>query len=379
VWSVPLFSGYTGPTVADGRVYVMDMYREPKQTERVLCYEAATGKPLWRTEYRREYRNVGYDAGPRASVLVYDGVAYSLGAMGDLYCRNAETGKRVWNRDLNAEYQIQMPEWGISASPIIEGELLIVMIGAADGACLLGLDRNSGAEKWRALDDRASYSAPIVIDQAGKRVLVVYTGDNVAGLDPQTGKVYWKHPFPPRRMPIGIATPVVSGDQLFLTNFFDGSMMLRLHTDEPAVSEVWKRAGASEMETDALHSIISTPIFKDEYIYGVDSYGELRCLNAKNGDRVWESLAAVPKERWATIHFVQNASKTWMLNDRGELIIAELSPQGYKEISRAKLLDPTKDQLNRGDGVVWAHPAFANKHVFARNDKELVCASLAAK
>ncbi len=111
----------------------------------------------------------------------------------------------------------------------------------------------------------------------------------------------------------------------------------------------------------------------------MDSYGELRCLDLKTGDRLWENLEAVPKARWATIHFVKNGDKVWMFNEKGELIIAKLSPQGYQEISRVKLIEPTKRQVpSRRGGVTWAHPAFANKHVFARNDKELVCASLAA-
>ena len=118
---------------------------------------------------------------------------------------------------------------------------------------------------------------------------------------------------------------------------------------------------------------------KGDYIYGVDSYGELRCLDLATGNRVWESLAAVPKARWATIHFVENGDKIWMFNERGELIISRLSPSGFEEISRAMLIDPTLDQLRQRGGVCWAHPAFANRHVFARNDKELVCADLTAK
>jgi hypothetical protein len=115
-----------------------------------------------------------------------------------------------------------------------------------------------------------------------------------------------------------------------------------------------------------------------DYIYGVDSYGELRCLDARNGDRVWEDLRAVPKARWATIHMVRNAGRVWMFNERGELLIARLSPQGFQEISRAKLIEPTTEQLGQRGGVCWSHPAYAYRHVFARNDRELVCASLAA-
>ena len=139
---------------------------------------------------------------------------------------------------------------------------------------------------------------------------------------------------------------------------------------------MWRRRGASERDTDALHAMISTPSFEDDYVYGVDSYGELRCLDARTGERIWEDLTAVPKSRWGTIHMVRNGERMWMFNERGELLIATLSPQGFHEISRAKLIEPTTDQLEQRGGVCWSHPAYAYQHVFARNDRELVCASL---
>jgi outer membrane protein assembly factor BamB len=122
---------------------------------------------------------------------------------------------------------------------------------------------------------------------------------------------------------------------------------------------------------------MNTPVIIDGYIYGVDSYGELRCLEMATGDRVWEDQTAVKRGRWANIHFIQKDEKTWMFNEQGELIISELSPEGFNEISRAKLIEPTKKQLPRG--VTWSHPAFANRHVFIRNDKELICADLSEK
>jgi outer membrane protein assembly factor BamB len=375
VWRAEIGSGYSGPTVWQGFVYVTDRLVSPKQVEQVHCFDAQTGKKVWTHEYDCAYRDVGYDAGPRASVTIDDARAYSLGAMGNLFCFNARNGKIIWQKDLNAEYKIRMPTWGIASAPLVEGNLLIVQIGG-DNACFVAFDKATGSEAWRALNDGASYSAPIVIDQAGKRVLAAYTGDNVVGLSPTTGDVYWKYPFPPKQMVIGIASPVVNKDRLFVTNFFDGSLMLKLGSDQPSVEKLWKRAGEDEQHTDALHAIISTPILEGEYIYGVDSYGELRCLDANTGDRIWESLDAVPKARWATIHFVGNGDKVWMFNERGELIISRLSPNGFTEISRAKLIAPTTDQLRQRGGVAWAHPAFAYKHVFARNDKELVCANL---
>jgi outer membrane protein assembly factor BamB len=376
-WRQPIGSGYSGPTVAGGRVFVSDRVVEPKQIERVHCFDAKTGEPQWTHSYDCVYEKVGYTAGPRASVTVNDGRAYSLGSMGHLFCFEAESGKVVWHKDLDSEYQIRMPIWGIAASPLVENDLLIVQIGG-EKACLVAFDKKTGEERWRALDDNASYSAPIMIEQAGHRVLVCWTGESVVGMNATTGQVYWQYPCKPAKMVINIATPVLEKNRLFFTSFYDGSLMLQLKSDELAVDQLWRRSGRDEQHTDSLHSIISTPYLEGDFVYGVDSYGEFRCLDAVTGDRIWESLEPTPKSRWSTIHMVRNGQRMWMFNERGELIIARLSPQGYEEISRAKLLQPTRVQLPQRGGVCWSHPAYAQRHVFARNDEEIVCASLAA-
>lgn len=377
-WQAPISSGYSGPTVAAGRVYVTDRVTRPTQQERVHCFDAQTGKPIWSHAYDCRYEEVSYDAGPRASVLIQDGLAYSLGTMGNLFCFDAADGAVRWQHDLRAEYKTRMPIWGIAASPLVFEDLLIVMAGG-ENACLVAFDRKTGEERWKALNDPASYSAPILVEQAGRPVLVAWTGTAVNGLDPRSGKPLWRHDWEPARMVINVATPVQSGNELFFTSFYDGCQLLRLDPDKLAVSPVWRRSGPNEQETDGLHSIISTPLFRGDFIYGVDSYGELRCLDRKNGDRVWESLAAVPRARWATIHFVRNGDDIWMFNERGELIIARLDGDGFHERSRTKILAPTEDQLRRRGGVCWSHPAFADRCVFARNDNELVCYSLAAQ
>jgi hypothetical protein len=200
----------------------------------------------------------------------------------------------------------------------------------------------------------------------------------MTALNPATGAVFWKYPTKQAKMVINVPTPVVAGDRIFLTSFYDGSYLLRMKQDPPSVEMIWRRQGASERDTDALHAMIATPILQDEYIYGVDSYGEFRCLAAATGDRVWEDQTLVPRDRWANIHMVRNGDKVWMFNERGELIITRLSPKGVEVISRAKLIEPTKGQLGMRGGVCWSHPAFAGKCIFARNDNEIVCASLAA-
>lgn len=375
-WRAAIGPGYSGPTVAAGRVFLTDRVVEPQQQERVLCFDEQTGKPLWSYKYDCQYR-VGYPAGPRASVAIDEGRAYALGTMGHLHCLDAADGTVHWEHDLNDEYDIRMPQWGIAASPLVEGDLVIIQVGG-DGACLVAFDKKTGKERWRALNDHASYAAPIMIEQGGKRVLVCMTGENVVGLDPQTGKVYWLEPFHPQKMPIGISTPIVDAGRLFLTTFYDGSLMLKLSDKEPKVEQLWKRRGFDERRTDALHSIISTPIFVDGLLYGCDSYGELRCLDPATGDRLWEDTTATPTARWSTIHFVRNGDREWLFNEKGELIIARLAKDGYHEVSRAKLINPTTEQLRQRGGVCWSHPAFAGRCVFARNDEELVCGDLAA-
>jgi outer membrane protein assembly factor BamB len=378
-WRVKVSNGYSGPTVANGRVYLTDRVTEPAQQERVHCFDWKTGRTVWSHVYDAPYGGVGYPDGPRAAVTIDDGRAYSLGAVGHLFCFDAAKGRVLWSRDLGKEYEIRLPDWGVSAAPLIEGKLVIVQIGGSNGACLVALDRKTGKERWRALADRASYSAPIVIRQAGKRVLVCWTADRVVGLDPQNGKVHWEAAFPALRWPIAIATPVVSGDRLFLSSAIDGSLMLRLKQDQLGVEKLWHRRGQNDKNTDALHCLISTPLMTDGYIYGIDLNGELRCLDGKTGDRVWQSTRVVPVATWATAHLVRNGSRVWILNERGALIISQLSPKGYEEISRAQLIQPTRGQLPQRGGVVWSHPGFAYGHVFARNDEELVCASLQPK
>ncbi len=378
-WRTEIGPGYSGPTVAAGRVFVMDRQTAGRETERVLCLDAATGKRVWCHEYPCAYEKVQYTAGPRASVTIAQDLAFSLGTMGHLFCLRVSDGQVVWSKDLRAETQVAMPIWGLSASPLVEGDLVVVQAGGRPGACLMAFDLRSGKERWRSLDDRASYSSPIVVEQAGQRVLVCWTGDQVVGLDPATGKPYWQVPFKPRQMVINIATPVVQDNHVFLTGFYDGSLLLRLDPNALRVEKVWQRCGQSEQVTDALHSIISTPLIQGDFIYGVDSYGQMRCLRLQTGDRVWEDLSLVPKARWANIHFVRHGRQVWMFNERGELIITELSPKGCRQISRGQLIEPTLGQLDQRGGVCWSHPAFAGRCIFARNDKEVVCADLAAK
>ncbi len=374
VWSTEIGSGYCGPTVAGGKVYVMD---RTDSDERVICLDSSDGKEVWVHSYPARY-TVSYAAGPRASVTIDDGKAYAVGSMGHFHCLDAMTGKVIWDHDLRIEYEIRMPDWGIASSPLIYKGLVVLQVAGADTACMVAFNKADGEEVWQALNERAGYSSPIVIKQAGQDVLVCWTGESLSGLDPLTGKVHWAHPMLPRNMPIGIATPTLDGERLFVSSFYDGSLMVSVPKNELTSSVIWRAVGRDEQNTAALHAMIGTPILDGDFVYGVDSYGQVRCLNAFTGERVWENLAAVPKSRWATIHMVRqaNTDMVWMFNERGELLIANLSPAGLKILDRTQLIEPTKTQLPQRGGVCWSHPAFAEKSIFVRNDKRIVKASL---
>ena len=143
---------------------------------------------------------------------------------------------------------------------------------------------------------------------------------------------------------------------------------------------MWRGQRDDEKNTDGLHGIMCTPFIEAGYIYGVCSYGQLRCLKAETGERVWETLAATTADgkptRWANAFLVKNGDRFFINNELGDLIIAKLDPQGYHEISRTHLLEPTNTAGGRL--VVWSHPAYADRCIFARNDREIICASLAA-
>jgi outer membrane protein assembly factor BamB len=269
-WRTPLGSGYSGPTVSQGRLYVTDRVTSPKEQEQVRCFDSKTGSELWTHTYDCRYEGVGYQAGPRASVVIHEGLAYALGTMGHLFCLDAVTGQVIWEKDMNSEYEILMPTWGIAATPLIVDDKLILHIGGSNNACVVALDKKSGEEIWTASGDNASYTAPYLTTQAGRKVVVVWTGDHLNGLAPETGEIYWKIPFK-IKLHMGISTPVRYKNYLFVSAFFDGSLLVEISDKELTAKVKWMRSGKNERNTDALHCVINTAIIRDGYIYCIDS------------------------------------------------------------------------------------------------------------
>jgi outer membrane protein assembly factor BamB len=393
LWRRPVGGGYAGPAVVGGRVYVTDRVltegaKNPANPfardkiagkERVLCLDAASGKVLWKHAYDCPY-HLSYPAGPRATPLVHGGKVYTLGAMGDLLCLDTANGKVLWSKNLPRDYKAPLPMWGFAAHPLLDGDRLICLVGGEDSV-VVAFNKDTGKELWRALSMKSSeigYCPPMIFKAGGKRQLIIWHPEAVNSLDPETGEVFWSQKFPIKAN-LTIPTPRLDGDRLLVSSFYDGSMMLKLDAGKPAAIVLWKGKSHSETRTDGLHSIISTPCIKDGYIYGVCSYGQLRCLKEATGQRVWQTFEATTGGeaiRWANAFLVSQGDRFFLFNDQGDLIIARLTPKGYDEISRAHILEPTNRMANRP--VVWSHPAFADRHLYARNDKEIVCVDLAA-
>jgi outer membrane protein assembly factor BamB len=370
-WRTPVGRGWSSPVVAQGRVYITDVDVErPKFTERVLCFEEATGQLLWSHRYAVNYPDWAYSpdaGGPRATPIVQDGKLFTLGAAGHLFCLDAIKGEVMWEKSLAKEYGLE-PFSGITASPLIEDELLILYICGKPAACVVAFNKNSGKEIWKALDDAFTYSSPIIVQADGKKQFIVWTQPAVTSLDPSTGQIWWREMF---HSPgdTAVSTPVFANHRLLI-----GGLMLKLDADKPAASVLWPESRAASKR---MLSNTSTALLQGDYVFSARTSGELVCLEASTGKQVWQTNTVTSLGNGSSIHLTPNGNSVLLFTDQGNLIRARLSAEGYQELSRAHLLDPTHPF--NGRNVLWPPPAYANQRVFARNDKELVCASLAAK
>jgi outer membrane protein assembly factor BamB len=394
LWRTKVNRGYCGPAVVGDRLYMLDRQqgsppeRKPGErtlpiipgNERVLCLDATTGKKIWEYAYDCPYR-IAYPSGPRATPLVAGGRVFTLGAMGDLLCLDARNGKVAWERHFVTEFTGEPPVWGYAAHPLLDGDRLICLVGGTNSA-VVAFHKDTGRELWRALDAREiGYAPPVLHAVNGRRELIVWHPDAVAALAPDTGRILWTHPYPvggkPQRPEVTIAMPRLTGTKLFLSSFYQGSLLLEIGGAQPVVD--WNRRSKRKSEfEDGLHTTMCTPVIRDGHLYGMCGFGELRCLDLATGDRKWETFAASEgkKSMFGQAFIVEQAGRYWLWNDQGELILARLTPQGYEELSRARLL-PTIERT-RGRDVLWCHPAFANRRAYVHNGEELISISLAA-
>lgn len=387
-WRAAVHGGYSGPAVVDGRVFVTDYVRtdgeafnNPDQRaslqgqERVLCFDAETGKLLWSHAYDCPY-SISYPVGPRCTPTVDGQLVYTLGSEGDLLCLSTEDGQVVWQRSLKRDLGAPVPIWGFAAHPLVEGELLICMVGG-ENQTVVAFDKTSGEVRWRALNASApGYCAPSIVDAGGARQLVVWHADALQSLNPADGSLHWTVAIKPS-YGMAIARPQRSGDRLYASSIHSEAVMLRLLEDRPAVEELWRGE-----PKQAVYCANSTPIVHGGAIYGTDgNVGSLIAVNADTGQRLWETFQATRPEETrfvkhgtAFLTRLADSDRYLVFSEVGDLIMARLTPKGYEERGRFHVVDPTSEAFGRN--VVWSHPAYAGKTIYARNDKELVAVAL---
>ena len=385
VWRQPVAGGYAGPAVGDGSVFVCDYVsdsnvkvdnfdrKEFTGKERVLCLDAATGKERWHHEYPVKY-SISYPAGPRCTPVIDGDKLYTLGAEGNLICLKAKSGEVVWQKDLPKEYHTKTALWGYAAHPLIDGNKLITLAGG-DGTLAVALDKNTGREIWRSsTSPEQGYSPPTLIKVGDKRQLLLARPNALAAVDPETGKEIWSVPYEATSGSI-IMSPVHSDKYVYLGGYSKKSLMVELADDGSKAEIVWR-----DKAQHGLSPINVQPFVTEAVMYGLDQDGKLYAVEIPSGKRLWETTEPVSKRPAAngTAFIVRQGEagdRYWLFNDSGDLIIAEMSPAGYKEIDRAHLIEPTNNAFGRD--VVWCMPAFANKRMYVRNDSECICVELA--
>jgi outer membrane protein assembly factor BamB len=366
-WTIDVGLGYSGPAVAQGKVF-LHARDAAKKTERCLCLDAATGKQLWEVSYACKFDAPDPTAGkgPNATPTVDRDRVYYFGLGGVLTCIAIATGKVLWQHDCDKEYwgvvktadgdDAWFPPCGASASILVDGDTLIVPIGGKKAGAITGFDRNTGKLLWKVLDDRSSYASPFIASPGGVKQIVAFTGTRMVGLRHSDRELLWDYPFP-TKFEQTIVSPVIWKDRVILGGEAKPTVVLKFSRDGEKVKKetAWK--------SDELRMYLTTPIVFNDHLIGFDHRAtRLVCLKLKNGELAWNSPGLGTKH--AVLLVAGNVLFTQTLE--GEMRIASISIGEYKELARWKVAE-------RG---TYAHPALVGNTLFVKGPVRLTCYEL---
>lgn len=346
VWSRDVGAGFAGPVVSEGKVY---LYHRVGEEEICEAMDAETGKTRWRTAVPTNYRDdFGFDEGPRAVPVVSGGRVFLHGAHGVLSALDAGTGKALWQVSTMKVFEVEKQYFGQASAPLVMGDRVMLQVGGKAGIAAFAV--STGKVLWTATTDEAGYASPVPY-KGSEAVFFTRTGLVVLNVD--SGKVRGQMRWRARsNTTVNAATPVVVGDQVFLTASYEVGAALVDLTKTP-LKPLWSG-------DEALSAHYATPVYKDGYLYGYhgrqEMGPELRCIEMKNGNVKWSTM------RFGAGSILLVGGKLVVMREKGELVIAEASPKGYKKLNEFKILD----------GTVRAYPALANGTLFVRNEKRLV-------
>jgi len=362
LWRQSVGEGNSSPVVADGRVFVHAKIAG-KNEEELLAFRAENGEPLWNAKYSRSAFKSLYGNGPRATPAVTDKHIYTFGITGVLSCFDVATGKQIWQVHTLKKFQAPNLVFGVSCSPLVEGDKVAVNVGAKS-ASVVAFHKDTGEVVWQSQDDGASYSSPIIFGSEKQRQAIFLTAKGLLSLSPSDGHSLWRFPLVDFLLESS-TTPVKAGDVLVASSISYGSVGLRLETkdDAPAVKQLWKN--------EQLTCYFSTPIaVGPDHLYMVTgakpltfkTEATLHCIETETGKELWQK----PKVGQYHASLLRTGEdKMLMLEDSGALVLLEPNPKEYRELARAAVSGPT-----------WAHPALAKGRLYVRDEKELICIEL---
>jgi outer membrane protein assembly factor BamB len=284
-WRATVGVGHSSPVVVDGRVFE---FARQGEEEAAMSFDLATGKQLWRASYVVAYTMneaaVGHGKGPKSTPVVSSGRLYTLGITGVLSCFDAGSGKLLWRKEFSKEYPTTSPLYGTAMSPIVLDGMLIAHVGGQDHGALTAFDAATGATKWRWADDGPAYSSPVVATVAGTRQLIAYTQKLLIGVDPSSGKLLWQLPAK-SEYDTNSVTPIVYKDTIIYARENQGLIAARIvkQGDNFNAQEVWKNP---ENEL-----YLNTPVVAGNLLTGfsVKKRGQFFCLDADTGKTLWQS------------------------------------------------------------------------------------------
>jgi outer membrane protein assembly factor BamB len=356
LWKANVGVGYGSMSVSNGRVYAMGNTLE---NEIVSCLDAKTGKEIWKHSYPASSKDPNGYPGPRSTPTVDGNRVYTVGRQGDLFCLDAASGKVIWSKNYQKDYGSKPPTWGFCTSPLVVKEMLIVEPGA-NGASVVALEKTTGKEIWKAGDDAAGYSSPVLLELKGKQAIAVFAAKDlvIRALDggAELGRFPWKTSYD-----VNAATPIVNDSKVFISSGYGtGSALVDFSSGEP--KELWRNK--------TMRNHVNSCVLWKGHLYGFDGQagrGTLKCLSWETGEQKWE------KEGFGTGSVIVADGKLIIYSDKGKLATAEASPDTYKEIASAQVTEVKAELPPNTKGDTWALPVLANGKVYCRSLDELVC------
>jgi outer membrane protein assembly factor BamB len=355
IWRAKGGVGMAGLAISRGRLVTLV---QTEGQQRLIALDAQSGEPLWQTAIAPAYTNAMGD-GPRATPAISGERVFAFSGEGVLAAVNFSDGRLLWSHNLVDELGGKPAGYGMACSPLVEGEQVVVTVGAPRAA-VVALDGATGKVAWTSGDDPAGYSSPALLSVGGHRQIVAFTGSSVLGLAPSSGSLLWRYPYV-TDFNCNIATPLAINGEVFISSGENhGSALLGLKPKGESydVTEVWASQGAKS----TLRNEWQTSLLLDGHLYGFDNVGgagpvsHLTCVNAATGQRVWQKL------RFGKGNLIAADGKLFISTMNGELVVVRATPKTYDELGRATILGPTRQA-----------PALAGGLLYLRDSEEIVC------